>query len=183
MSELSRIKTKLRKQYMWGSDSAIRCLRMRFFKSESYFTYRFLLHLRKYEYLITQKTTLLMKARRAWNLRQYNKYAAICGFVIGDGVLGEGVVFYHRGNIIINPNVRIGEGCIFHGSCCIGNRGQGDTRCPVLGKHVDIGYGAVIIGDIYIADNIKIGANAVVTKSFFEPGITIAGIPAKRIDL
>ena len=182
MRELQAIRSKLRKQYMWGSDSLLRCLKMRISKSESYYTYRFLLHLRYYEYLITQRTTLLMKFRRAWNLRQYNKYAAVCGFVIGDGVLGDGVVFYHRGNIIINPHARIGEGCLFHGSCCIGNQGQGDTKCPVLGKRVDIGYGAVIVGDVYIADDIRIGANAVVTKSFYEPGITIAGVPAKKIE-
>lgn len=44
-----------------------------------------------------------------------------------------------------------------------------------------IASGARIIGDISIASNIAIGANAVVTKSFLEEGITIAGIPAKKI--
>ena len=44
-----------------------------------------------------------------------------------------------------------------------------------------IGVGVVIIGDVEIADNIVIGANAVVNKSFLEPGITIAGVPARKI--
>ena len=44
-----------------------------------------------------------------------------------------------------------------------------------------MGFGAVIIGKIKIADGIKIGANSVVTKSFLEPNITIAGVPAKKI--
>ena len=44
-----------------------------------------------------------------------------------------------------------------------------------------IGVGVVIIGDVEIADNIVIGANAVVNKSFSEPGITIAGVPARKI--
>lgn len=52
---------------------------------------------------------------------------------------------------------------------------------PVLGKNIDNGVGAVILGDIYIADGIKVSANAVVTKSFHELGITIAGVPAKRM--
>ena len=52
---------------------------------------------------------------------------------------------------------------------------------PHLGNNVDIGYGAVLIGDITIADDIKIGANAVVNKSFTEPGVTIAGVPAKVV--
>ena len=46
---------------------------------------------------------------------------------------------------------------------------------------MDIGVGAVIIGNIEIADNIIIGANAVVNKSFKEEGITIAGVPARKI--
>lgn len=36
-------------------------------------------------------------------------------------------------------------------------------------------------GNIEIADNIIIGANATVTKSFLEEGIIIAGTPAKKI--
>ena len=51
---------------------------------------------------------------------------------------------------------------------------------PTIGNNVEIGFGAVIIGKI-IADGIKIGANSVVTKSFLEPNITIAGVPAKKI--
>ena len=38
-----------------------------------------------------------------------------------------------------------------------------------------------IIGDITIADDIAIGANALVCKDFLTPGITIAGVPAKKI--
>lgn len=34
---------------------------------------------------------------------------------------------------------------------------------------------------VTIADDIKIGAGAIVVNSFTEPGITIGGIPAKRI--
>lgn len=44
-----------------------------------------------------------------------------------------------------------------------------------------LGAGAKIIGNVTIADNIKIAAGAVVVCSFFEPGITIAGVPAKKV--
>ena len=182
MSVCNELRQRMRKKYLW-SESTLNCLKSRFTKSEGYDIYRFMLHLRRYEYLIQQPTTLVMKFRRLWNLRQYQKYAGKCGFVIGDGVLGDDITFYHRGNITINPNARIGDGCKFHGSCCIGNKGEGEDQCPVLGKNVDVGYGAVIIGDVFIADNIRIGANSVVTKSFFEPNITIAGVPARKITL
>ena len=49
-----------------------------------------------------------------------------------------------------------------------------------IGNNVYIGMSARILGNITIADNVVIGANAVVTKSIAEPGITVAGIPAKK---
>ena len=52
----------------------------------------------------------------------------------------------------------------------------------VFGPGLSIAYpGAVIVGDIRIADNIRIGANSFVNKSFLEEGITIAGAPARKI--
>ena len=49
------------------------------------------------------------------------------------------------------------------------------------GDNVYIGPGAMLFGPIRIADDIAIGANAVVNRSFLEPGITIAGAPAMKI--
>jgi serine O-acetyltransferase len=46
---------------------------------------------------------------------------------------------------------------------------------------VELGIGAKVIGGVTLADNIRVGANAVVTKSFLEPGITIAGVPAVKV--
>ena len=46
---------------------------------------------------------------------------------------------------------------------------------------MEIGVGAKIIGGVTIADNIKIGAGAVVVSSFYEEGVTIGGVPAKII--
>lgn len=37
---------------------------------------------------------------------------------------------------------------------------------PCLSDGVDIGVGAVIIGEVTIAYNVKIGANSVVTKKY-----------------
>ena len=92
----------------------------------------------------------------------------------------EGLIIYHAGNIVINRGAKVGRNCQLHGDICIGNDGK-TNKCPIIGDNVDIGVGAKIIGDIKIADNIVIGAGAVVNKSFDEKGITIAGIPAKKI--
>ncbi|HMP14590.1 MAG TPA: hypothetical protein PKD70_11975, partial [Saprospiraceae bacterium] len=48
-------------------------------------------------------------------------------------------------------------------------------------NNVYIGPGAKIFGAIQIADNVAIGANAVVNKTFGESGVVIGGVPAKVI--
>jgi len=150
---------------------------------ESYEIFRWSCALRCAEYYGKQK----QKSRNVWNrvlflyyYRKMNILGGQLGYFVSTNVLGKSVKIFHRGNIIINYRSVIGEGCKFHGDNCVGNNGE-NIECPVLGKNVDVGIGAKIIGGVTIADNIKIGANAVVTKSFTEPGITIAGVPAKKI--
>ena len=50
-----------------------------------------------------------------------------------------------------------------------------------MGGGVYLGAGAKLLIGVHLADNIIVGANAVVTKSFKENNIVIAGIPAKKI--
>lgn len=50
-----------------------------------------------------------------------------------------------------------------------------------IGNYVFIGMGTIILPGVTIADHIIIGAGSVVTKSFLEPGVVIAGNPAKII--
>lgn len=88
------------------------------------------------------------------------------------------LMIYHK-NIVINPKAVIGENCKLHGNNCIGSKE--DDNAPVIGDNVDIGFGAVLIGNIYIADGVIIGANSLVNKSFYEKNIVVAGNPAKKI--
>lgn len=142
---------------------------------EEYEIYKFICALRMAEYYKEKS-----KVKYVLYLRKANIRGERLGYFIAPGVLGEGVRIFHRGTIIINTNSIIGDGCLFHGNNCIGNNGS-DNRCPRIGRKVELGIGAKVIGDVELADSIIVGANAVVTKSFLEPGITIAGIPAKRI--
>lgn len=111
--------------------------------------------------------------------------------------VGGGLFIEHIGATVINGNAVIGENCMLHGNNCIGDKGYinpealandekiysslGDWHCAKIGNNVAIGVGAKIIGNVTIADNIVIGAGAVVVSSFLEEGVTIAGIPAKKI--
>ncbi len=112
--------------------------------------------------------------------RKKNNLGLKLGLEIIEGSFAPGLIIYHTGNIVINGFARIGEDCQLHGDNCIGNNGI-DLKTPRIGNRVDIGVGAKIIGDIEIADDIVIGAGAVVNKSFLTPGITIGGVPAREL--
>lgn len=112
--------------------------------------------------------------------KEKNRRGLKLGLEIVEGSFGEGLTIFHSGNIVVNGFARIGKDCKLHGANCIGNDGI-TLDTPVIGDRVDIGAGASIIGGITIADDITVGAGAVVTKSFTEPGIVIAGIPARKV--
>lgn len=112
--------------------------------------------------------------------RKRNRQGLKLGIEIWPETFDEGLHIEHAGNIVVNGHARVGKNCILHGSNCVGNDGL-SSRCPVLGDNVRLGVGAKVIGDITLADNIVIAAGAVVVHSFAEPGITIAGIPAKKV--
>ena len=104
------------------------------------------------------------------------------GAIISTEKIGKGLTIYHPTGIVVNGNAVIGENCHFHGNNCIGNSGIDTMACPVLGDNIMLGVGSKIIGDVRLANNIKVGAGAVVVSSFLEEGITIAGVPAKKIE-
>ena len=75
---------------------------------------------------------------------------------------------------------KVGKNCRIQEGVNIGAT-NGSNLAPQIGDNVFIGTGAKIIGDITIADDVAIGANAVVVKSITERGCTYAGVPAKKI--
>jgi serine O-acetyltransferase len=117
--------------------------------------------------------------RAMWYEGRKNRLGIRINLEICRNCFGKGLSIYHQG-CIVNPAVRAGEGCTLHGANCIGNDGK-NPDVPKLGDRVNIGYGAVIVGGITIADDVTIGANAVVIHSVTEPGCTVAGIPARIV--
>lgn len=111
-------------------------------------------------------------------LYRYHQMSVRLGFTIPLNVFGPGLSIAHYGQIVINSAAEIGENCRIHPGANIGSH---DETAPKIGDNVYIGPGAKIFGDIRIADGIAIGANSVVNKSFLEPNISIAGVPAKKI--
>ena len=144
--------------------------------------YKYTKYLRKQEYYSnSSKGNKFKILLHLFYQRRKNISGNRLGILIEENSFGKGLNIYHHGTVIVNPNARIGENCKLHGNNCIGNNGKTDD-VPVLGDNIDVGFGASIIGGVRLADNIKIGANAVVTKSFDEEGITLVGIPAKKLE-
>lgn len=140
---------------------------------------RYLKYLRLQEYY-KKKCGKINNIRSLYWARKKNTLGNKLGFFIPEFTLGIGASIYHHGSIIINGDARIGKNCILHGMNCIGN--DGETKdAPVIGDSVDIGVGAKVIGKVTLADEIKIGANAIVTKSFEFNGMTLIGIPAREL--
>lgn len=137
--------------------------------------------LRKAEYLKNTKKGLLGVAYFKVVSFYFHKKALSLGFEIPLNTCGPGLSIAHKGTIVIHPAARIGANCRLHVCVNIGTKAGTSADVPVIGDNVYIGPGAKIYGKIKIADNIAIGANAVVNKSFEQKGITIAGVPSKKI--
>ena len=71
----------------------------------------------------------------------------------------------------------VGEECWINQQVTIGFE---QDRQPVIGNHVRICAGAIIIGDVTIGDNSIVAAGAVVTKDI-PPGEIWGGVPARFI--
>ncbi len=93
--------------------------------------------------------------------------------------LGQRVIIEHQGGIVIHGLCEIGDDCIIRQNVTLGIRNLKDLKAvPKLGAGVEIGAGAVLLGDISVGDGAKIGANSVVLDSV-PTGRTVTGAPAR----
>jgi serine O-acetyltransferase len=104
---------------------------------------------------------------------------AITGIEIHPGAkLGRRLVIDHGMGVVIGETAEVGDDCIiFHGVTLGGLKFDPVKRHPTIGSRVLIGAGAKVLGPVLIADDCRIGANAVVSKNM-EAGSTAVGNPA-----
>jgi serine O-acetyltransferase len=145
---------------------------------------RFVFLLRLCEYLRnTNKAKIIQYPVLFW----FRTLSIKLGFSITPNIFGPGLAIVHYGLLILDPTTRIGKNCRIHMGVHIGGAAtfvdpsRQSEYSPRIGDNVYIGPGAKIYGPVKIGNNCVIGANAVVTKSFVEDGLTIAGVPAKII--
>lgn len=94
------------------------------------------------------------------------------GFSIGENVFGYGLVLPHYGTIVIGNDNCIGNYAIIHTSTLIIQNGS------TIGDGLFLGAGAKIINKVMIGENVWVGANSIVNKSFAD-NVMVAGIPSQ----
>lgn len=75
--------------------------------------------------------------------------------------VGPGLRLRHGVGLVVNPGTVIGQNVMLRHGVTLGNR-RSTTDCPTIADDVEIGVGAVVIGDITVGRGARIGPNAVV---------------------
>ncbi len=96
--------------------------------------------------------------------------------------VGRRVVIEHQHGIVVHGRSVIGDDCVLRQGVTLGLRRMDRTdEAPVLGRGVNVGAGAKIIGDVVIGDGASIGANAVVLHDV-PAGALAIGVPAYVVE-
>ncbi len=95
--------------------------------------------------------------------------------------IGKNLFIDHGMGTVIGETAVIGDNVTLYQNVTLGGRGgiTNGKRHPTLKNNVMVGTGAVVLGDITIGENARIGANAIVTKSM--PNGATAINPAAEI--
>lgn len=95
--------------------------------------------------------------------------------------IGTGLHIAHFGLLILHPQTKMGDYCTLSQGVTIGVKEKGNRPgVPSIGDRVFIGPNAILIGGIDVANDVLVGAGAVVTNSVPERAV-VAGNPAKII--
>jgi serine O-acetyltransferase len=93
--------------------------------------------------------------------------------------LGRRVIFEHQHGIVIHGDASIGDDCVIRHGVTLGNRRlDRPFDAPTLGRRVNVGAGAKILGKVVIGDDVTIGANAVVCCDI-PANCRAVGVPAR----
>lgn len=107
---------------------------------------------------------------------RFHRHSIRLGFDVSLHVFGKGLCIVHWGSIVVSPKARVGEFCRIHPGTTIGEE---KDEAPVIGDRVYIGPGVRIIGGVRLGNDVVIGANAVVNKSFEDDSVLV-GVPAAQ---
>jgi len=95
--------------------------------------------------------------------------------------LGKGFFIDHATGVVIGETTIIGDNVsLWQGVTLGGVSASKGKRHPTIKDNVTIGAHAVVLGNIVIGENVKIGAGSVVVKDV-PPNCTVVGIPGRVV--
>jgi len=116
--------------------------------------------IRSYQWHAGSSNPMRMLAKKFAVLR-YRFWSVVTGADIPlNCSIGGGLILPHPNGIVIHSDVKIGPNCLIFQQVTIGVTSS--IIPPVIGGHVDIGAGAIILGNIKIGDHARIGAHALI---------------------
>ena len=103
--------------------------------------------------------------------------------------IGEGFFIDHGAGLVIGETSKIGKNVTIYQQATLGGISpsidsasqRNLKRHPTVGDNVIIGSGAQILGPIYIGNDSRIGANAVVLRDVPD-NMTYVGVPARKLE-
>lgn len=93
--------------------------------------------------------------------------------------IGPNFKVFHGMGTVINDSAIIGRDVTIRHAVTIGHTAAGG-RCPIVGDGVDIGAGAILLGEIHVGNHARIGAGAIVVKNVPE-GASVIGPASVQI--
>ncbi len=138
-------------------------------KDHSYYRYKLYLHYSKMMYRKNKR--LFYKFLYIISTIKYKRISLKINVQINTDYYIQNFYFMHN-NVIVNKKSIIGKNATFVGNNCLGLE---KNEAPKLGDNVELGYGAIILGGVHIANNVHIGANAIITKDILEEGAVVVG--------
>lgn len=96
-------------------------------------------------------------------------------------VIGRRFFVDHGTGVVIGETAEIGDDVTLYQGVTLGGRTLNEgKRHPTLGNNVVVGAGAKILGPFTVADDARIGSNAVVLDPV-PAGATVVGVPGKIV--
>ncbi len=93
--------------------------------------------------------------------------------------IGSGIFIDHGVGVVIGETSVIGDGCLLYQGAVLGGTCLKRTkRHPTLGRNVEVGAAAIILGPVTIGPGARIGAGSVVLRDV-PAGATAIGVPGR----
>ena len=137
--------------------------------------------LRKHEYYHNkEKKNIIDKILLRYYGRKHHKWSMKYTTSVPINVCGPGLSIGHFGCLYINSKSKIGKNFRVQSGVTIGGSSSTPDKYANIGDNVYVGTGAKILGGVTIANNVAIGANAVVVKDILEESTTHVGVPSHK---